>query len=99
MIITMKYYAFIYRYQPDSSLVIDTRPEHREFIRGLHSAGRILGSGPLVDAAGGALIIVQLDSDSSLDQALALMDQDPFYARGAIESRECREWNPVINSF
>lgn len=94
----MKYYAVIYTYGSDSELVDATRPAHREFISHQLSMGRILGSGPFVQG-GQALIIVQLPPTSTVADAEAIMDEDPYALKNALAKREIAEWNPVANIF
>ena len=96
----MKYFAASYDYNPNNPRIAEERPNHREFIGHLNDAGQILGSGPHPDSKGGALIVVQFaGEDITLEQVIALMDQDPFWAEGLVTARAIREWNPVINSF
>lgn len=96
----MKYFAFIYDYNPNDPRLADVRPKHRDFINGLKAQGRILGSGPFTDSKGGALIVTQYeDENTTVAQAIELMDGDPFHTEGIVTARAVREWNPVINSF
>ncbi|QPK78372.1 YciI family protein [Corynebacterium lizhenjunii] len=96
----MKYFAVAYAYDPTDPRIAQVRPAHREFIGTLHAEGHIVGSGPHPDTTGGALIILSLEEDdASVEKATAIMDGDPFYAQGLLDSRTVREWNPVINSF
>lgn len=95
----MKYFAITYKYDPESAAIAEHRPIHREFIGKLNDEGKILGSGPHPDAEGGALIVVKLGDDATVDTATELMNGDPFYSEGALNDRTVREWNPVINSF
>lgn len=95
----MNLVATIYTYAADSEKIAQIRPRHRDFIAELNSAGKILGSGPFTDGEGGALIVLKLPEGSSLDDARAIMDRDPFYVEGAVDSRSFHTWNPVINSL
>ncbi|MDY3126767.1 MAG: YciI family protein [Corynebacterium sp.] len=95
----MKYFAFIYKYNPQDPRIAEVRPAHREFIAKLADENRILGSGPFTDSEGGALIVLQLPTDSEVDKAIAIMDEDPFFSNNLVSRRDVREWNPVINSF
>ena len=94
----MKYFACTYTYVSEPSLVDATRPHHREFIASLLEAGHIVGSGPYADG-GQALIIIQLPDAAGLEEAKALMKQDPYVAAGALADVAIREWNPVSNIF
>ena len=95
----MKYFAVLYEYNANHPRLADVRPAHREFIGTLNDQHRILGSGPFTDSKGGALIVLQLDEDSSAEDAITIMDRDPFWIEELVNKREIREWNPVINSF
>lgn len=94
----MKYFAFTYTYGDDAELVDVTRPKHREFIAGLLTQGKIVGSGPYVGGKQ-ALIIVQLPDMATVADAERLMDDDPYTRAAALASREVQEWNPVSNIF
>lgn len=99
-IISMKYFAVSYDYNPSNPIIAQARPKHREFIGALHAKGQVCGSGPFTDSKGGALIVLQFEDESvEVAQVIEIMDQDPFYTEGAVTARAFREWNPVINSF
>ena len=85
----MKYIAALYEYDPENPAIADNRPAHREFINGLNAEGKILGSGPFPDAKGGALIVLQFtDETATIEDAAATMDNDPFFASGAVTARD-----------
>ena len=52
----MSIFAVVYHYPADSEKIANVRPKHREFIAGLKSEGKIIGSGPFTDGSGGALM-------------------------------------------
>lgn len=83
-----------YTYDPTDPRVAEARPAHREFIAGLKGEGKIIGSGPLADDAGGALIVIRLDDG---EDPAEVMGADPFHVEGVISGRSIRPWNPVIN--
>lgn len=83
--------AVRYDYTTDRDLS-ETRPLHREFLRGLLDAGSLVTSGPL-PAANGALLIMEADSPEA---ALLVLDADPFLTGGFITRRVAEEWQPVI---
>lgn len=95
----MKYFAIEYRYPADSQAIVDTRPVHREFLGALKENGTLVGSGPFLDAEGGALIVIRLGDEALIDEVEELFDQDPFYQQGLLDSRIIRPWNPVLNVF
>ncbi len=94
----MTVFAIEYHYPADSALITQIRPEHRAFLAKLKDEGTLIGSGPYTDGDGGALIIIRL-ADGTLDQAKALMDQDPFHLNNALDNRIFHTWNPVLNVF
>ncbi|PRQ10536.1 hypothetical protein C1Y63_10835 [Corynebacterium sp. 13CS0277] len=95
----MVYIAVLYRYDPASETILAARPDHRAFIGQLHDKGLVLGSGPFTEGNGDALIVLSLPEGQGIDEATSLMNDDPFYTSGALDSREFHAWNPVINSF
>lgn len=95
----MNTFAVLYEYVNDPDEVAAHRPEHREFLGGLEEQGKLIGSGPFTDDAGGALIIIRLPEPATRADAAVLMDADPFNQRGLIASRTVRPWNPVKNVF
>ena len=95
----MKFFAVTYEYNPNHPRLDEVRPEHREFISTLNNQEQILGSGPFTDSKGGALIVLQLDEDTALEDVITIMDGDPYWIEELVQKREIREWNPVINSF
>ncbi|ANE04236.1 YciI family protein [Corynebacterium crudilactis] len=95
----MTYFAVLYTYNPDNEKIVDARPAHREFIATLHGEGKIIGSGPFTDGNGGALISIQLAEGSTVADAEAVMNNDPFYSEGLLDNRVIHTWNPVIKSF
>ncbi|MDO4760761.1 MAG: YciI family protein [Corynebacterium sp.] len=95
----MTTFAIEYRYAPDSELITEIRPQHREFLGALKAEGTLIGSGPYLDGDGGALIVIRLADSATVDDAIALMDQDPFHTAGALDGRVFHTWNPVLNVF
>lgn len=95
----MKAYCIIYDYAPDSEAIVSIRPAHREFLAGLKAEGKLIGSGPYTDGEGGALIVIRLEDSSTLADAQAIMDQDPFWVKQAVTGRKLHTWNPVLNVF
>lgn len=83
----MATFAVQYTYGANTDAARDRfRPEHKDFLAGLHEAGRLRVSGP-VD--GGALLIFE---GSSAEEVAALLDGDPFRREGLIAERTVREW-------
>lgn len=83
--------AVQYSYATDVPLA-EIRPAHREYLGGLADDGVIVASGPLT-TANGALLIVSADSP---EDALRILEADPFYIENCIAERTATEWLPVI---
>ncbi|APT82455.1 YciI family protein [Corynebacterium ammoniagenes] len=95
----MKYFAVIYDYNANNPRLDEVRPQHREFIETLHNQEQILGSGPFTDSKRGALIILKLDEDTTVDDVVTIMDGDPYWIEEIVNKRDIREWGPVTASF
>jgi uncharacterized protein YciI len=65
--------------------------DHRAYLRTLLDKGLLLISGPLSPRTGGILLL----KTESLDEAWALVKDDPFFARNLAEY-SLRLWNPVM---
>lgn len=85
-------FAVIVDYNPDDPKVPVVRPAHREYLTGLHAAGKLVVSGPFTEN-GGALIVLEADSK---EQVAALMAADPFVKEGVFKSWVVRPWNPLF---
>lgn len=95
----MKYFAVHYQYAHEAPEVVALRPQHREWLATLGAADQLVGSGPYIDGAGGALIIIRLPETATLPDAEELLDNDPFTREKVLAGRTIREWNPVLNVF
>jgi uncharacterized protein YciI len=91
----MSIYAVSYTYSDDVATRDEVRPSHRDFLRGLNAEGVVRASGP-VDGGVGALVIVEAES---ADDALRILDVDPFQVRGVIAERGVRRWDVVIGGL
>jgi len=91
----MTHFIATYTYG-DRSLIDETRPAHRSFIARLKEQGQVIAAGPYGDGTQ-SIIIVRLPDGASRGDAAELLAEDPYLAAGALENREFREWNPVIN--
>ncbi|WP_115727354.1 YciI family protein [Actinomyces culturomici] len=91
----MSLYVIEYAYDHSlESLIQDFRPAHRQFLRRLHSEGRLIASGFLRDGqSNDALIILTASSAHRVEEILA---DDPFEVNGFILSKRIREWVPTI---
>jgi uncharacterized protein YciI len=87
-------FAVTYRYPDDSETArAESRPAHREFLRGLAEEGVLLLSGPY--AAGeepGALLLFRAEAKDAL---LARLRADPFQVQGLVAEVVATEWEPV----
>ncbi|MCS6711973.1 hypothetical protein JSY14_08055 [Brachybacterium sp. EF45031] len=86
--------AVQYLYADAADRLAQHRPEHRAFLGGLLERGVLVASGPLGDPAG-ALILVRADG---AEEALQLLDDDPFRREGLIVERTARPWTVVLGS-
>lgn len=93
----MAFYVIEYTYDHAlDSLIQDFRPAHRQFLRELNTKGDLLASGFLRDAMStDAMIIMRADSAAD---ALATLEEDPFFVNGFILERRAREWTPTIGA-
>ena len=87
--------AVTYEYDPaQNDLLVETRPVHREFLKGLLAEDQLLASGPTAD--GRALLIVRAEAPEA---ALALLEADPLNGVGVIAERKAFMWNPVLGPW
>lgn len=92
----MSVFAFHYMYDAANAATMDElRPLHRGYLSEGVTQGVVLSSGPFTDGTG-ALIVVKADTE---EEALAFMNEDPFYQNGMVVDRSCREWKPVMGAF
>lgn len=80
------------RYSASPEEVAAVRPEHREYLRGLHERGDLVMSGPWADGTG-ACLVYRADS---AEAARALLEADPFGRDGLLELVSLREWTVVV---
>jgi hypothetical protein len=88
----MPLFAAILEYGDDVERRQRVRPSHREYLRGLLDAGKLVRSGPFVDDSG-ALIIYEAED---LGEVQAILTNDPFAQNGVIVSADIKEWNVVM---
>jgi len=84
-------YATIFEYG-NQELIAEVRPAHREYLGKLKEAGKLAASGPFTDDSG-ALIIYEADSE---EEALELIEHDPFRKAGVFKSFTIKPWNQVF---
>lgn len=91
----MSIIAVEYTYVNRPELLAEHRPAHREFLASLRADGTLVASGPLGDAGESALLLLRAEAP---EQALGLLDRDPFLAVGVIAERTAQVWNVVIGA-
>jgi uncharacterized protein YciI len=93
----MAIFAVIYRYVDDEQRVTQHRPAHRDYIRSLVGERGLIASGRM---DGGeipsALLLFSLDSKAAVEDVL---NPDPFWELGLIETREIMEWTLASGSI
>jgi len=89
----MPTYAVRYTYDERTDVRDRVRPAHREY---LLSQKQLLGSGPFVDGASGALLVFGTADRAELDAILAA---DPFEIEGIIAETDVREWEVVLGPW
>ena len=87
----MKFAATI-EYTRDAAKIAAARPAHREYLKGLLTSGRLAISGPFSDDSGGLLIY----ETETLEQAEALIREDPFTKGGVFLTWTIRGWKPIM---
>ena len=91
MIIPMARYVLTFTYtDPDARAA--ARPQHLDYLRGLHEEGKVVMAGPWGDGSG-ALVVFDVADEA---EAQAIVDADPYTAAGVVGSPQLREWNVVI---
>jgi len=85
-------FAVVYTFADNEAVRLETRPKHREYLKGILEAGNIALSGPFVDDSG-ALIVIEADSLADAERIVA---NDPYRAAGVVDNALIREWNIVM---
>ena len=90
----MPTYAVRYTYDLTKDDVRDAvRPEHRAY---LMRQSALLGSGPFVDGAAGALLVFRTADRAELD---AIVAADPFTVEGVVAETDIRTWDVVLGPW
>jgi uncharacterized protein YciI len=90
----MSLFAMIGEYAEDQDLRLRTRPVHREYLRSLFDAGKIVMSGPWEDETG--LLIVYEVGDMA--EAERLLAEDPYRSAGVLANATIKEWRVVLRA-
>jgi uncharacterized protein len=87
-------FAVLYTYTDDTALRDDTRPVHREYLRGLADQGALLVAGAWAPAeAPGGLLVFRAEDKAAVQ---VYVDDDPFTTAGVVARAEIREWAPPL---
>jgi uncharacterized protein YciI len=93
----MATHAVVYTYVDDPARLDEVRPEHREFLAGLHEEGFLIASGPLTGGSGAsALLLVEAAAPEVVE---SLLENDPFRREGLIADRDVQGWDVVIGDL
>ena len=84
-------FATVFEYG-NQHLIGDVRPQHREYLSALKEQGKLVASGPFEDDSG-ALIIYEAET---AEEAVALIEADPFRAAGVFQSYTMKPWRQVF---
>jgi hypothetical protein len=84
--------AAIIEYTRDAAKISAARPAHREYLKGLLESGHLAISGPFIDDSGGLLIY----ETETLEEAEALLREDPFTKSGVFLNWTIRGWKPIM---
>jgi uncharacterized protein YciI len=90
----MALFAALIEFTANEELRLQTRPVHREYLRSLLDAGKLMMSGPWADDTG-ALIIYQTES---MAEAERVLDEDPYRSAGVIANARLKEWRVVMRA-
>lgn len=92
----MSHVAVVYEYAPDSEqLHAQNGDAHVAFLQRLMDDGVLRLSGRAdIDSRRGALLVLTADAE----QALPLLDEDPFWTAGVIAERRVWPWTIVFDA-
>lgn len=88
----MATFAVVYTFADNEAVRLETRPKHREYLKGLLESGNIVLSGPFLDDTG-ALLVIEAESRAQVDEFLA---NDPYRDAGVVDNAMVKEWNIVM---
>jgi uncharacterized protein YciI len=90
----MALFAALIEFTQNEELRLQTRPVHREYLRGLLDVGKLAISGPWADDTG-ALIIYDAED---MAEAERILDGDPYRRAGVIANATLKEWWVVLRA-
>jgi uncharacterized protein YciI len=76
----------------DNERRMEVRPAHREYLRSLKDAGKLVTAGPFADQTG-ALLIYDAADEAEVRDILA---KDPYTAADVYEITTLTEWQPLF---
>ncbi len=88
----MAKFVAVLEFTDQEELRLHTRPTHREYLRSLFDAGKLVMSGPWTDDTGAMLIYEAVD----IAEAEQLLDADPYRTAGVIADARIKEWRVVM---
>lgn len=91
----MAWYAVDTTYTLDRDKLLEVRPRHRDYLRGLADEGIVVAGGPWGDDTGG-FAVFQVEDRAQLDRLLA---DDPYTTEDVAAGREIREWKITLGSW
>jgi uncharacterized protein YciI len=89
---TIMKFAALIEYTPDAAKIAAVRPQHREYLKGLLDTGRLAISGPFAGDGGGLLVY----EAESMEEAEALLSNDPFAKAGVFASWKIQAWKVIM---
>ena len=90
----MALFAALIEFTNNEELRLQTRPVHREYLRSLLDAGKLVMSGPWADDTG-ALIVYEAESMADAER---ILDEDPYRSAGVIANATLKEWRVVMRA-
>jgi uncharacterized protein YciI len=91
----MNTFVVTYTFSAKPAEVDQIRPTHRVWLKDQLDSGSLLASGPMVDRAA-ALLVFRAET---IEELIALLDQDPYEITGIIGERTVEQWNPIFGPF
>lgn len=80
------------RFDRDNEKRLETRPVHREHLRGLLDQGKLIMAGPWADDSG-ALIVLDVADEA---EARTIIARDPYTHAGCVSVVSLRPWTPIL---
>jgi uncharacterized protein YciI len=88
----MPLFAVTLKFTDDAERRVQTRPTHRDYLKSLLDAGKLVQSGPFVDDTGALVIYDAAD----LAEVQELLANDPYAPAGVVAEVSIKEWNRVM---